>query len=95
MPYKWNPETERALLLAAITESDHKPSNHVWNAIATKLGEGLTASAVSYDLPSMAINLTFVLVIAILNPLLLFEILTKVWTEIPLQTEVLQTQERI
>ena len=51
MVFKWDPPSERALLLAAITESDHKPSTQVWTAVANKLGNGLNASAVSYDHP--------------------------------------------
>ena len=48
MPYKWNAESERALLLAVISESDHKPSTQVWTAVANRLGGGLNASATSY-----------------------------------------------
>lgn len=48
MPYKWNAESERALLLSAVTNSDHKPSTQIWTAVADELGGGLNANACQY-----------------------------------------------
>ncbi|KAI1615343.1 hypothetical protein EDD36DRAFT_462859 [Exophiala viscosa] len=46
MVFKWDNESERALLLLAITEMQ-APKSTVWPAVAEKLGGGLNASACS------------------------------------------------
>lgn len=48
MPYNWDHETERALLLLAMQHSDFKPNASIWNAVAQGMSGALTASAVSY-----------------------------------------------
>ncbi len=53
MPYKWNPESERALLLSAITKSDYKPSTQIWSAVADEMGSGLNANACQYALSTV------------------------------------------
>ncbi|KIW13766.1 hypothetical protein PV08_08957 [Exophiala spinifera] len=46
MPYKWTPESERALLLLAFAEVA-PPAATVWNKVAEQLGNGLSGSACS------------------------------------------------
>ncbi|EXJ91514.1 hypothetical protein A1O3_00062 [Capronia epimyces CBS 606.96] len=46
MPFKWDSETERNLLLFAIGEMSGPPAA-IWPAVAEKLGSGLNASACS------------------------------------------------
>ena len=44
MPYNWNAESERAMLLIACAEL--KPSSTTWQKVADRLGGGLNANAV-------------------------------------------------
>ncbi|KAJ9644258.1 hypothetical protein H2204_001609 [Knufia peltigerae] len=46
MPYKWTPESERALLLLAFAEVA-PPAATIWQSVAEKLGGGLSGSACS------------------------------------------------
>ncbi|KIV86596.1 hypothetical protein PV11_02196 [Exophiala sideris] len=47
MPYQWNAERERRMLLLAISSANLRPSADTWTKVAALLGEGLTPSAVS------------------------------------------------
>ncbi|KAI1615340.1 hypothetical protein EDD37DRAFT_507120 [Exophiala viscosa] len=47
MPYQWNAERERRMLLLAISSANLRPSADTWTKVAVLLGEGLTPSAVS------------------------------------------------
>ncbi|KIW28972.1 uncharacterized protein PV07_04823 [Cladophialophora immunda] len=47
MPYQWTAERERRMLLFAISSANLRPSADTWQRVASLLGEGLTASAVS------------------------------------------------
>ncbi|KAJ9604621.1 hypothetical protein H2200_010735 [Cladophialophora chaetospira] len=47
MPYQWNAERERKMLLLAISSANLRPSADTWQRVAALLGDGLTASAVS------------------------------------------------
>ncbi|KAK5270360.1 hypothetical protein LTR99_005744 [Exophiala xenobiotica] len=47
MPYQWNAARERQMLLLAISSANLRPSADTWTKVASLLGEGLTASAVS------------------------------------------------
>lgn len=47
MPYKWTPESERALLLLAFAEVA-PPAATIWQSVAEKLGGGLSGSACRY-----------------------------------------------
>ena len=51
MPYQWNAERERTMLLLAVSAAKLKPSAPTWTAVAELLGEGLTPSAVRSALP--------------------------------------------
>lgn len=42
--------SERQMLLLAITKANLKPTSETWVAVASLLGNGLTPSAVRYDL---------------------------------------------
>jgi hypothetical protein len=46
MPYQWNAERERQMLLLAISRANLRPSADTWTAVSALLGGGLTASAV-------------------------------------------------
>lgn len=46
MPYQWNAERERQMLLLAISRANLRPSADTWSAVAALLGGGLTPSAV-------------------------------------------------
>ena len=46
MPYNWTAQSERQMLLTAITEADLKPTQKTWAMVAEILGQGLTSSAV-------------------------------------------------
>ncbi|KIV93541.1 hypothetical protein PV10_04751 [Exophiala mesophila] len=47
MPYQWNAERERQMLLLAISRANLRPSADTWTVVAALLGGGLSASAVS------------------------------------------------
>lgn len=46
MPYQWNAERERQMLLLAISRANLRPSADTWTAVAALLGGGLSPSAV-------------------------------------------------
>jgi len=45
MPFNWESESERALLIFAITIVDVKPTTETWKVVAEKLGGGLNGNA--------------------------------------------------
>lgn len=45
MPFKWDAESERMLLLYIVKHCDVKPGTDAFNGVATALGEGVNANA--------------------------------------------------
>ena len=48
MPFTWTPESERNLLLVAISQGNVQPGQALWNAMIQALGNGVTDRAVRY-----------------------------------------------
>ncbi len=48
MPFTWSLETERTLLLVAVSQGNVQPGSALWNAMIQALGDGVTDRAVRY-----------------------------------------------
>ena len=82
MPKTWDAAQERLLLMTVISTVDTKPSSEHWAQIAGVIGDGLTASAVSYDPHATAL-------------LQLTTLLHGIKANSTSQAEVLQVEERV
>lgn len=49
MPFRWTPDSERAMLVHVIATADIKPTTEVWNDVAQRIGGGLNGNAVRYS----------------------------------------------
>jgi hypothetical protein len=48
MPFAWTPESERTLLLVAMSQGSIQPGATLWNAMIQTLGDGVTDRSVRY-----------------------------------------------
>lgn len=99
MPFKWDPPSERNLLLYAVSEMGHPPST-IWEKVAEKIGGGLNGNACRYPQHlSTGLLACFSLLYCLLlhdlcscYPRRQISLLTHI---VSLQPEVLQAQEGI
>jgi hypothetical protein len=54
MPFAWTPESERTLLLVAVSQGSVQPGATLWNAMIQALGDGVTDRSVRYSTPAFS-----------------------------------------